>query len=138
MKKGIKGKIVIMMILLLSLTGCAKEEKQFDFSKVEALRVYQGDDQHYIEIMDTAKVQEIMKQVSDIVWQERGDAEVSAQNDDWEYRLQCFNRKGEKKQNIYLNSVSTIGYKSRLWDAEDEAVLDFTVYEEYFRQASQQ
>lgn len=134
MKKDRKGIsiFVVMIALLLFSSGCAKEEKQFDFTNVTAVRIYQGDDTHYIEIKEPEKVQELMKQVSGIVWQERKNSQTSIHNDDWQYRLQCFNQKGEKKQNIYLNTTSTIGYKTRLWDAEDEAVLDFSVYEEYF------
>lgn len=125
-----------IILLLFFLSGCAEEEKQFDFTNVVAVRIYQGDDQHYIEIKDAGKAQALMKQVSNIVWQERRDAQTSLHNDDWQYRLQCFNKKGEKKQNIYLNTTSTIGYKSRLWDAEDEAVLDFSVYEDFFLQTT--
>lgn len=133
MKKFIKGNVILVMIvMLLFMSGCAEEEKQFDFTNVVAVRIYQGDDSHYIEIKDAAKAQELIKQVSDIVWQEDKDAQTSIHNDDWQYRLQCFNVKGEKKQNIYLNTTSTIGYKSRLWDAEDEEVLDFSVYEDCF------
>lgn len=137
MKKIMKGNIFLGIIaLLFFLSGCAEEEKQFDFTNVEAVRIYQGDDQHYIEVRDVKEAQGLMKQVSNIVWQERRDAQTSLHNDDWQYRLQCFNKKGEKKQNIYLNTTSTIGYKSRLWDAENEAELDFSVYEDFFQTTS--
>lgn len=137
MKKIMKGSIFLSTIVLLFfLSGCAEEEKQFDFTNVEAVRIYQGDDQHYIEIKDAKEAQELMKQVSNIVWQEQKDTQTGLYNDDWQYRLQCFNKKGEKKQNIYLNTTSTIGYKSRLWDAENEAELDFSVYEDFFLQTT--
>lgn len=120
----------VLLSLLFVFCGCGKEKKQFDFEKVEAVRVFTAQQADMKEVLGRKKAQRLVDQISSIVWVEQADEDTSEYTD-WIYRIQCYNGKGEKKQNIYICSERRILYQDVFWDAkgEDDA-LDLTEYEQ--------
>lgn len=119
-------------MLLLGVTGCGKEEKEFDFSNVAAVKIYTVQEQSVKQILNQQQAQEVIQQIGGIVWEEQKDEDTS-EYEDWIYRIQCFNSKGEKKQNIYICSDSRIMYRNYFWDAQ-EGSIDTDIYKKLFEE----
>lgn len=126
------GWVLTIIVLLFALAGCGKEEKQFDFDNVAAVKIYTAQEEEVKQILSQKQTQQLIRQIGEIVWQEQKDEDTS-EYEEWVYRIQCFSPKGEKKQNIYICSDSRILYKDYFWDAE-EGSLDMTIYEKLFQQ----
>ena len=86
----------VLLSLLFVFCGCGKEKKQFDFEKVEAVRVFTAQQADMKEVLGRKKAQRLVDQISSIVWVEQADEDTSEYTD-WIYRIQCYNGKGEKK-----------------------------------------
>lgn len=120
----------VLLSALFVFTGCGKEKKQFDFESVAAVRVFSAEQMELKEVLGIKKSQRLVDQISSIVWVEQEEEDTSEYTD-WIYRIQCYDAKGEKKQNIYICSETRIMYKDMFWDAKgkDDA-LDLTEYEQ--------
>ncbi len=137
MKKNIKFILAFFVIILVTFqfTGCKEEKREFDFENVAAVKIVSADGTKQAEITHRDDAQKLIKQIEAITWVEEDsedsqeDKEDASEYDEWIWRVQCYNEKGEKKQNILIDSSNRIVYKKSFWDAK-EGELDLSIYAE--------
>jgi hypothetical protein len=137
--------VALALVSLVLAGGCGKEEEKFNFTNVTALKVFPSSGAGSVEILNQSEVEDLVEQIRAITWEEEtdDDAETSADAvttqdaahyEDWLYRVQCYDKKGEKKQNIYVVSEREIIYKDVFWTTQDEEeALDLAVYDKLFQ-----
>ena len=119
------------MLLVGIVTGCQKKEQQLDFEHIVSIKVLTNEKEK-VSIFEKEKVQNMLQQLQDITWERRAEESVE-EDDDWKYRIICYDSKGQKKNNIILCNENRIMYKNAFWDAE-EGALDLSEYDALFQE----
>ena len=128
----IKCMIVMLVLVLLGCTGCGKEEKHLDFDEIASIKVVLPNETEERSVFDREKVKELLLQIEDITW-EKAEEEYDEDYIGWEYKITCYDAKGQKKINMILCDETKMIYKNVVWNASD-AKVDLTSFEALFQE----
>lgn len=123
--------LCILLLVTVSLTGCQKKEQEFDFDKVAAIKIYNSKDEDVVQITDIEQVRKVLDSISGIVW--KVSKQDASNYDAYQYRIRCFDKKGEHRQNIMVCSEKRIDYNGKFWDAE-EGELDLDLLKKLMKE----
>lgn len=121
MKSKIKYRMLVLALVFACLIGCGKTEKHLDFEEIASIKVLLPNETESVSVFDREEVQNLLAQIEEITWT-KVDEEYDEDDNDWAYRIVCYDIKGEKRINLILCSESKMVYKSAVWEAEDAQV----------------